>query len=82
MALRTALVTTILIVMLSAAARAFGTKAPTFIRSAPRSFSVGARSMSTSEPDTSIVDTCQEKIQTALEADNVKVTGKHIVWRM
>ena len=61
--------------MLSAAARAFGTRALPFCRTtAP--LSPFARGMSTSEPDTSVVDTCQEKIQAALDTDNVKVTGK------
>jgi hypothetical protein len=31
--------------------------------------------MSTTEDPTSVVATCEEKIQAALEADNVKVTG-------
>jgi len=76
MALRPTLLIVLLAVMLSTAARAFGTKAPSFIRSSPRSFAVARGMSSTSEPDTSVVDTCQKKIQAALEADNVKVTGK------
>ena len=75
MALRPALVIVCLVIMLSASVRAFGTKAPTFLRSAPRCVTV-ARGMSTSEPDTSVVDTCQQKIKTALEAVDVKVTGE------
>jgi hypothetical protein len=71
---RPILLTTLLIIMLSATARAFGTRALPFCRTtAPRSF---ARGMSTSEPDTSVVDTCQQKIKAALDADDVKVTGK------
>eukprot|EP00544_Gedaniella_sp_CCMP2646_P009395 CAMPEP_0202481686 /NCGR_PEP_ID=MMETSP1361-20130828/1172_1 /ASSEMBLY_ACC=CAM_ASM_000849 /TAXON_ID=210615 /ORGANISM="Staurosira complex sp., Strain CCMP2646" /LENGTH=116 /DNA_ID=CAMNT_0049109237 /DNA_START=79 /DNA_END=429 /DNA_ORIENTATION=- len=61
--------------MLSATARAFGTRALPFCRTtARRSF---ARGMSTSEPDTSVVDTCQQKIKAALDADDVKVTGAY-----
>jgi hypothetical protein len=73
MALLRSLFTLLLIIMLSAAARAFGTKAP-IVRNSPRAFSV-ARGMSTSEPDTSVVVICKEKIQAALESDDVKVTG-------
>lgn len=75
MSLRLALIILYLVTMLSASVRAFGTKAPAFIRSAPRSVPV-ARGMSTSEPDTTVVDTCQQKIQTALETTDVKVTGE------
>lgn len=80
MALRSTFVTTLLLIMLTAAARAFGTKAPSFIVRSARGYLTGAvaRSMSTSEPDTSIVDTCQGKIQEALEADDVKVTGTEL----
>lgn len=76
MAIRLAFVTALLVIMLSRAVRAFGTRAPTLIKSSPRSIGAFvARGMSTSEPDTSIVDTCQQKIQQALEADIVKVVG-------
>ena len=70
---RRILLSVLLITMLSAAVRAFGTSS--VVRYAPRSFAV-VRSMSTTgEPDTSVVATCQEKIQAALDTSNVKVTG-------
>jgi hypothetical protein len=64
----------ILVIMFYAAARAFGTTSP-IVRGAPRASFVVTRFMSTTEDPTSVVATCQEKIQAALEADNVKVTG-------
>jgi hypothetical protein len=71
---RPAFLPVILVSMLSASARAFGT---TFfiVRRAPRASCSVIRSMSTTGEHTSIVATCQEKIRAALEADNVKVTG-------
>ena len=36
-----------------------------------------ARFMSTSEPDTSVVEVCTQKIGDALETENVKVTGAY-----
>ena len=77
---RTLLFITALIAMFSAA-RAFSTP---YRAIANRGFtakfkptSFVARSMSTTEGDeTSIVDTCKEKIMNLLETDDVKVTGK------
>lgn len=64
----------ILVTMFYAAARAFGTTSP-IVRGAPRASFAVTRFMSTTEDHTSVVATCEEKIQAALEADNVKVTG-------
>jgi hypothetical protein len=65
--------------MFSSVARAFSTYA---VKPAlqPRLFSgvMTARPMSSAGaggPDTSVVDTCLKKIQTALGSDNVQVTG-------
>jgi len=61
-----------LAIMFSAAARAFSLTA---VRSRPRLAML--RPMSTGgEPDTSVVDTCTQKIKDALEATDVKVVGK------
>ena len=66
----------LLVIMLSAGARAFVNPA-----SRPAAFRrVVARAMSSEDgPDTSIVDICQQKIQDALEAKSVKVTGTFLV---
>ena len=74
---RPALFSVLFVIMLSSVARAFGTKTP-FIRNSPRAFSIVSRGMSTSEHDTSVVDICKKKIQAALDADNVKVTGAYV----
>ena len=58
--------------MFSTITRAFRSATPLYARS---SWS-RALSSTTGAPDTSIVDICQQKIQTALNADSVKVTGE------
>jgi hypothetical protein len=60
----------LLIIMLSAGARAFTSSGTA--NGFRRAF---ARAMTTDGPDTSIVGICSEKIKTALDADDVKVTG-------
>mmetsp|Transcript_4683 Transcript_4683/g.8942 ORF Transcript_4683/g.8942 Transcript_4683/m.8942 type:complete len:125 (-) Transcript_4683:64-438(-) len=54
--------------MFSSITRAFRSATPLVQRSL-------AQRMSSSAPDTSIVDICQQKIQDALKASSVKVTG-------
>ena len=63
----------LLTIMLSAGARAFINPAsgPNFRRVVARAMSAGGG------PDKSIVDICQQKIQDALEATSVKVTGAY-----
>ena len=61
----------LLIIMLSAGAKAFTSSGA---RNAfRRTF---ARSLTADAPDTSIVDICSQKIKDALEATDVKVTGR------
>ena len=62
----------LILIMFSAAARAFSLGA---VRPRPRMTLFRPMSMG-SGPDTSVVDTCQQKIKDALEATDVKVVGK------
>ena len=61
-----------LLVIMFSAARAFTTPGS---RKVILNRSV-ARFLSSEAPDTSIVDICSDKIKTALDADDVTVTGK------
>lgn len=45
--------------------------------SSPAFVSRGLCAAATDGPDTSVVDVCQQKIQDALQADNVEVTGAY-----
>ena len=69
-------------IMFSFVARAFSS--PRMIRpkahAAASMSTVSTRFFSTESPDTSIVDLCKQKIQDALEADAVKVTGASMTW--
>jgi hypothetical protein len=76
--------TALLFIMFSAAVRSFRLTKPgttVFSRSHGSQHYSNAgrvwRTMSTTggEPDTSVVETCREKIQSALDALDVKVTG-------
>lgn len=60
----------LIVVMLSAGAKAFTAS------SRPRLASF-ARFMSTDAPDTSVVDICTQKIKDALDTTDVKVTGAY-----
>ena len=71
----------LLLVLFLSMLSSFGARAFATTKAAQRAFtatrpSFTARFMS-SEPDTSVVETCTQKIGAALETDNVKVTGAY-----
>ena len=76
------------ITMLSSAVRAFSSRSSAaVVRLSSASF-VGRAAVTTTtfrpmssggEPDTSVVETCRQKIQDALETKDVKVTGTQTV---
>jgi BolA-like protein len=74
----------LLFIMFSTVARAFSVRPIIFVSNTPLASTIMARAASTSralspssssDGGTTVVDICQAKIATALEADSVKVTG-------
>ena len=67
----------LILTMFSALARAFVPVATTSRGPAARILTPAPRFLASDAPDTSIVDICTDKIRTALEATDVKVTGAY-----